>query len=832
MTEFMTSEWSSLGDVFFRKFELYRMTWVDHMNISEYYVAGAPCGGPIAVMKKPMYNSRSDGKQIVSMYNAAGSVLHQFKWQEGGQLIKLGWSASEKLICVQDNGLVIMYDLFGQVDSTFDMGQEASDLKIADCRIFPSFYDTGIIVMTTAYRFWIRSDVNKGTAARKLADIPGMGAPPSCWSAVAMNGNMCALVAKDSQLYLIDQLGQCLLQDIRITDPNVVSYTEIAVSMNGKYVALFTATGLLWMGSADLQRCFCEYNTRKSNRPTQLSWCGSEAVLLYWEGEDVIVVRPQSDSITFPYDTSVCIIPEIDGARIVSNDLHELVQRVPDVTAKIFQIGSMEPGYYLFEAERKYKQQNKEANDYIECIADQMLLAVEQCIEAAGHEYEPSKQKDLLQAGAFGKCFTKTRSPDQFYDMCKTLRVLNAVRDYTIGLPLTHKQLEYLTVELLIERLVYRRQYLLARKICQYLKLKDVENKILAHWACYKVEQSKEQDHVIANSILKKLGESSGVSYSEIAMRAIDRGRKDLAIMLLDHDTSAANQIPLLMKIDRYETALKKAIDSGDSNLIYLVIFELKTRLHTIGEFWMEIRKWQPALNLLMKYYETENPHLLEDLYLQEDRHLDVANCRVVSSLEEQEISARKQLLGEAHKKYKEAKDEWAAKITEEEIRLVERQQQFEGQGLSCLHKSLHETMHSLIMSGNMKAAEQMRKEFNVPERRYWWLKVNALAESSNWLELENFSRTKKSSPIGFRPFVEACARWGNHQETAKYLTRIAPDEKVKCLLSIGKIEDAAELAFERHNEDELNLVLQQCTMADRAVFDRIQRLKLQLRTS
>ena len=37
--------------------------------------------------------------------------------------MKIGWSASEKLICVQDDGLVMMYNLFGQVESNFDMGQ-------------------------------------------------------------------------------------------------------------------------------------------------------------------------------------------------------------------------------------------------------------------------------------------------------------------------------------------------------------------------------------------------------------------------------------------------------------------------------------------------------------------------------------------------------------------------------------------------------------------------------------------------------------------------------------------------------------------------------------
>lgn len=51
--------------------------------------------------------------------------------------------------------------------------QEAMDLKISDCRIFQSFHDSGVIVMTTAYRFWIRSDVSRKTSPRKLAAIPG-----------------------------------------------------------------------------------------------------------------------------------------------------------------------------------------------------------------------------------------------------------------------------------------------------------------------------------------------------------------------------------------------------------------------------------------------------------------------------------------------------------------------------------------------------------------------------------------------------------------------------------------------------------------------------------
>ncbi len=45
-----------------------------------------------------------------------------------------------------------------------------------------------------------------------------------------------------------------------------------------------------------------------------------------------------------------------------------------------------------------------------------------------------------FQAASFGKCFLTDYRPDMFYDMCQMLRVLNAVRDYKIGIPITYQQ--------------------------------------------------------------------------------------------------------------------------------------------------------------------------------------------------------------------------------------------------------------------------------------------------------------------------------------------------------------------------------------------------------
>ena len=50
-------------------------------------------------------------------------------------------------------------------------------------------------------------------------------------------------------------------------------------------------------------------------------------------------------------------------------------------------------------------------------------------------------------------------------------------------------RLHSLSMAVLIDRLVLRKYFYLAIRICQYLKLPESEgaSRILAHWACYKV---------------------------------------------------------------------------------------------------------------------------------------------------------------------------------------------------------------------------------------------------------------------------------------------------------------------------------------------------------
>lgn len=42
-------------------------------------------------------------------------------------MVQLGWSISDELLCVQEDGSVLIYDLFGSFKRHFSMGQVGLD---------------------------------------------------------------------------------------------------------------------------------------------------------------------------------------------------------------------------------------------------------------------------------------------------------------------------------------------------------------------------------------------------------------------------------------------------------------------------------------------------------------------------------------------------------------------------------------------------------------------------------------------------------------------------------------------------------------------------------
>lgn len=57
----------------------------------------------------------------------------------------------------------------------------------------------------------------------------------------------------------------------------------------------------------------------------------------------------------YSYDPAIFLIPEMDCVRILTNNYHEMIQKVPNCVNNIFAINSQKASSWLFEAHKKYE---------------------------------------------------------------------------------------------------------------------------------------------------------------------------------------------------------------------------------------------------------------------------------------------------------------------------------------------------------------------------------------------------------------------------------------------------------------------------------------------
>ena len=151
----------------------------------------------------------------------------------------------------------------------------------------------------------------------------------------------------------------------------------------------------------------------------------------------------------------------------------------------------------------------------------------------------------------------------------------------------------------------------------------------MAHWACYKVAQEGE-DSEIAATIKKRLGDKThDISYCDVADKAAECGKTELAIHLLESETSVSRQVPLLIKLGQEATALSKALNSGDRDLAYSVILHLRKNFSS-SDFHMLIRKSKLGKVLYESYCAAHDPESLQDWYQQEDDYASLALLQVL----------------------------------------------------------------------------------------------------------------------------------------------------------------------------------------------------------
>lgn len=105
----------------------------------------------------------------------------------------------------------------------------------------------------------------------------------SSWSLIppahTLSRSVEVLLAVDKTVYSVDstEAEDKILQD--------GPFKHVTVSPTGRFVALFTGEGKLWVVSNDFQNKLSEYDSKSRVAPSSVNWCGDDAVLLAWEDE-------------------------------------------------------------------------------------------------------------------------------------------------------------------------------------------------------------------------------------------------------------------------------------------------------------------------------------------------------------------------------------------------------------------------------------------------------------------------------------------------------------------------------------------------------------------
>ncbi|KAI7164597.1 vacuolar protein sorting-associated protein 16 [Hortaea werneckii] len=811
-----TDDWRRVGDRFYRQTQLYTSVFDPDLELENYVVTGAPYSGAVALYRSEdrvfSYRSAQTAKSSIDIYSCAGKLIRQIPWDRG-TIKAAGWSEDERLLVVTEDGTVRSYADLQDDFTPFNLGHGAEDHGVVSCRFwsngFVALLGNNSLVAVTRY---------DEPRPQLLASAPSEDVvswtviPPEYTSSRSVE----VLLALRKTVFVVDA-AECEDRGLEAGP-----FRHIQVSPNGKFVALYTDDGKVWVIGSDFQERYSEYNTRSKTPPKDLQWCGDNAVVLAWEDE-VHLLGPNGAADNWEYNSFIHLLPDIDGIRVLSGEVCEFIQKVSDPTFEVFRLGSTHPASVLLDAIDQLDKKSPKADDNVQMIRPHLDEAVDVCVRAAGQEYSIHWQKQLLKAASFGKSVLDLYNSDDFVDMTEALRVLNSVRFYEIGLPLSYEQYIRLTPERLVQRLVNRQEYLLALKISEYLRLPI--DKIYVHWARQKVRSSSTDEDSICEEIVQKLNGTRGISFEEVARAAYDEGRGGLAAELLEHEPRAGKQVPLLLNIGEETIALDKAIESGDTDLVFYVLLNLKKKTQ-LSSFFRTINSRPVATAIVESSAMDQDKELLKDLYYQDDRRLDGSNLLLSEALDASDLGPSTDKLKMAAKLLRDSK-EYAPQVTalEEAQKLLRFQEAFEKDlDDRFVGLSVNQTMSKLIRAGHAKRAQKVQSEFKVPEKTYWWTRLRALVSKRDWRELEDLSKVRKS-PIGWEPFFNEIIGAGNTKVAALFIPKCAAltsAERIEMWVKCGMIAKAGEEALKAKNRDALEELRTQASGQAQLEIDRM----------
>jgi len=631
------------------------------------------------------------------------------------------------------------------------------------------------------------------------------------------------LSTSDNSVFVVNT-ATCEITDVdcraRISSPIV----DMTFAPNGRFLACFTESSMLTVISTSFETKVLDFDTSEGSMspPSSMKWCGEDSVVLHWKNLGVLMVGPYGDWLRFPYEDSehVFLVPEIDCCRVLTDTSVEFLQRVPPATALLLRIGSIEPAAMLLDASDAFDAGSPASEEAARAIVKTgaLIEAIETCTEAAAKEFDIATQKRLLGAASYGMHFSYKEQNERsclmggplvgseegssirpsyttvkFVQASRKLRILNALRNPSVGFLLTASQYDAISPTGLVARLIAMKRPALACEISKYLGLpKSVQLYARASKAAALVASDVDSAHPdaeIADAAIRIINEdeldpnkamqASTVhrgGYATVALAANKAGRPGVANLLLMLESSVAAKVPALISTGSFADAMAVATAARDADFIFATLMEYEkvclstnndpakaqaTFLSTVvSKFTRE------GFKMLRRYYSTlsDVKHLM-NLLLRAQKFTDAGAAMAARSLKadsQEEAYERKAMLAEAARIFGLGKETAFHKAcTDDYIELLKDQETLRNKygvyEVAPESSSVTVLMASVIHYAAVNQREQHRllqdadkiaKKHKIPEKRAWHIKVKAFADSKQWSNLRLLADSKKS-PIG-----------------------------------------------------------------------------------
>ena len=765
-------------------------------------------------------------RPTLNIYSCSGVLLASISWK-AGRLVEMGWSEDERLVCVSEDGTVTIYAATGRMIQNFSMGPECRDERVHFCCIWG-----GGVACLTRNNTLVYVDDLEEPQPRRMPYVSDSYGEAHCMcvieSHMTASKGLEVLLAVDKTVLTIDLAG--------VTDHKLAAgpVKAMTVCPNGKMLACFTADGVVWVLTTDFAKNLSEFPTKSHVAPSQLAWCGTDSVVLYWS-KLLLMVGPYGDWVKYSYEEALCLIPEYDSVRVVSDTRHELLQRVPNACVEVLKLGSCTPAAMLLDAKQLLDSNDSKADDVLRSILDSLPQAVWGCVQAAVEETDVSLQKALLAAAAYGQALMGDaceggqdgRARDggggggeELTNLlarlsggaeasegracippavAPILRVLNQLRNSEVGIPITLSQLGRLTLPALLVRLARRGLLYLALQVACYLGL--ATDQVVEEWAVERMVAGTDMgDDLLYEVLLPRLKEHE-VSLASVAASAWRLGRTTLAKLLLNQETRSGEQVPLMISLGEDRQALVKACESNDGDLVYLALLHLLRR-HSAQDLLVTCSRLPLAKSLLLSYMRQKEPRALFDAYLSLDQPLQAAHVRLRDAMGVVDVQARKRALEGVSKAHSGSKIEAVkhlAAATREQILLIDAQLELEaltGSHGEYVGGTAAETVRLCFRYNHHKRGMKLAKDVGMHEKLLSVVKVEGLAEGNDWVELDKMSKERKMPLIGWETFVDACWANGRVDEALKYVAKMTDHtQRVDMCIKMERYKEAATAA-------------------------------------